>query len=301
MHLGLLAFLIVEWKKSTHQQVGLNSNVQVISAVMISDAKQSTMRRHPPVPTPKVEKPIPKVEPKPEPKVEPKPEPKPEPKVEPKPKLEKLQPVKAEPKPELTKAKDTEAKAKAETAKKLAEAKEAAKKLAVKKAEEEKAKTKALQQKLMQDKLKAEQQKLKAERQKAAAEAKKLQQKLMQQQLASEQQQLKEAAEEQHQALQLQGQMDLYKSQIIAAISQYWVVPPEANPSIYCQLLIKLAPTGVVLQIDMLHSSGNDVLDRSAKTAVNKASPLPVPKDPALFNNFRELRLTFRPEGVTSS
>jgi colicin import membrane protein len=118
-------------------------------------------------------------------------------------------------------------------------------------------------------------------------------QKAMQQQIEAEQKQM--AAE----AKQTQGEIDKYKALIIAAISQHWIVPQDVADNIYCQLLVHVAPGGDVLNIDLVKSSGNDVLDRSARTAVLKASPLPVPKDLTLFNNFRLLKLTVRPEGIT--
>lgn len=283
LHVALLVVIMKQWSNETPQQVGLNSNVHVISAVVLSDAKESTrtppksakpiekkVEPKKPEPTPLVEK---KIEPKPETKVETKTESKPEPKPEPKP--EKSLPKTKNPLAELAKEK------------------------AVK--EEQKLKTEKaqLQKKLLEQQLAAEQKKVKTEQQKEKAQAKALAQKLLQEQLASEERNLKLAAQEQQQSLQLQGVLDQYKSQIIAAISQYWVVPPETSPSIYCQLLIRVAPTGTVLSIELLRSSGDPVLDRSAQTAVRKASPLPVPKDPKAFDNFRELRLTFRPEGIS--
>ncbi|QLH41403.1 MAG: cell envelope integrity protein TolA [Coxiellaceae bacterium] len=48
----------------------------------------------------------------------------------------------------------------------------------------------------------------------------------------------------------------------------------------------------------MVRSSGNSALDNSAVSAVFKTSPLPVPTDAELFDKFRELRLTVRPENI---
>ncbi len=299
LHLILLWVIIHQWSDEAPRQYGLNSNVQVISAVAISESKVSTQA--PQKVAKPVEKPTPKpIPPKPEPKPEPKakPEPKPAPKAEVKPKpvpekkAEAAKPLKTEvakAAPKVT-PKPTAAELKTKALKEKQE------KLKQQKLNAEKAQQ--LQQKLMQQQLAAEQKKLKEQQQKAASQAKALQQKLWQEQLASERSQLQKAAQESHQALQLQGALDEYKSQIIAAISQYWIVPPETTPNMYCRLLIKLAPTGAVLKVEMLHSSGDPVLDRSAREAVMKASPLPIPKEARLFDSFRELRLSFRPEGV---
>ena len=281
LHLVLLIVMMSHWPDEAPRQVGLNSNVQVISAVAISSAKVSTQT--PPKP---IEKPVTKpVEPPVQKTVESKPAPE---------KKAATPPPSAKPKPEPVKLKPSAAQLKATAAAKALKQKQ--EKLKQQKLNAEKAKQ--LQKKLLAQQLAAEQKKLKAQQQKEATQAKALQQKILQQQLASEQRNLQKAAEEQRQAMQLQGALDEYKSQIIAAISQYWIVPPETQANIYCRLLIHLAPTGMVLKVDMLHSSGDPVLDRSAREAVLKASPLPVPKEARLFDSFRELRLSFRPEGV---
>lgn len=95
-----------------------------------------------------------------------------------------------------------------------------------------------------------------------------------------------------------QGQIDKYKALIIQAISQQWIVPDIKNKNESCKILVHLAPGGVVLSVTVTQSSGDDVLDRSAEIAINKASPLPVPKDSALFNNFRDINLTVQPQGI---
>jgi colicin import membrane protein len=123
-----------------------------------------------------------------------------------------------------------------------------------------------------------------------------LMQKTMQEQLANEVGQIATAAA----SAQLQGKVDKYKALIIQSIAQYWIVPDNVDSGVYCQLLVHLAPGGEVLSVELTRSSGNMVLDRSAKTAVLKASPLPVPEDLLLFNDFRELLLTVRPSGVVA-
>lgn len=123
-----------------------------------------------------------------------------------------------------------------------------------------------------------------------------LMQKTMQEQLANEEQQIATAAA----STQFQGKIDKYKALIIQSIAQYWIVPDNVDAGAYCQLSVRLAPGGEVLSVELLRGSGNAVLDRSAKIAVLKASPLPVPEDPSLFDGFRELLLTVRPSGVVA-
>ena len=93
------------------------------------------------------------------------------------------------------------------------------------------------------------------------------------------------------------GLADKYKAMIIQAISEQWVVPQNLPKNISCILDIRVAPGGVVLQVTVKKSSGNPVLDNSAVAAVNKASPLPVPTDASLFDDFRTITLTVRPDG----
>lgn len=85
------------------------------------------------------------------------------------------------------------------------------------------------------------------------------------------------------------------------AISSQWNVPEGVAGGDFCQLLIQLAPGGVVLDTRTLKSSGNLALERSAQAAVLKASPLPVPEDAGLFDNIRNIKLMFRPEGIVGN
>ncbi len=96
----------------------------------------------------------------------------------------------------------------------------------------------------------------------------------------------------------VQSEIDKYKSLLISAISNRWIVPEGLNPSLMCQLSIRLAPGGTVLSVNIAKSSGNSVLDRSAVAAVYKASPLPVPGDSDAFQQFRQVSLKVRPEKI---
>jgi len=96
----------------------------------------------------------------------------------------------------------------------------------------------------------------------------------------------------------MQGEVDKYKALILQAIANEWIIPEEINEGAYSKFLVSVGPKGVILDVRLIGSSGNALLDRSAKTAVLKASPLPVP-DGILFDDFREIRLTVRPEGIS--
>ena len=59
---------------------------------------------------------------------------------------------------------------------------------------------------------------------------------------------------------------------------------------------VRLIPGGEVLEAKIVRSSGDAVFDRSVENAVQKASPLPLPENPELLEQFREIEFIFRPE-----
>ncbi len=113
----------------------------------------------------------------------------------------------------------------------------------------------------------------------------------VQKQQAAAQQAVLDAAN----AARVAGEVDKYKALIITAISQQWILPQNADSSMSSQFRIRLAPNGAVLEVSLTRSSGDAILDRSAQSAIYKASPLPVPNDPTTFNLFRDISLTVRP------
>lgn len=180
---------------------------------------------------------------------------------------------------ELKKQKDELVKQKELEAKKLVE-------LNKKKAEE-----KAKADKLKSEQAKAEQQraeKARADQAKADMERKK-------QADAAAAQQAAQNAENQ---ARIAGEVDKYKALIVNAIGRNWILPENVNSSLTCQFRIRLAPDGAVLDVQLTRGSGDPLLDRSAQTAIYKASPLPVPTDAETFNMFRDISLTVRPEQV---
>ena len=62
-----------------------------------------------------------------------------------------------------------------------------------------------------------------------------------------------------------------------------------------CELLIRIIPGGDVVEATIVKSSGNAIFDRRAETAVQAASPLPVPAEDHLFEQMRELNIIFEP------
>lgn len=103
------------------------------------------------------------------------------------------------------------------------------------------------------------------------------------------------------QSRQAQGEVNKYKALILQAISEHWLVPMQANKHLYCELMIRLAPGGMVLDVQVIKTSGDPSLDSSARAAVIKASPLPAPHDPDAFQAFRQFVLKVKPENILES
>ena len=79
-------------------------------------------------------------------------------------------------------------------------------------------------------------------------------------------------------------------------VKQNWIQPTLPTSGLSCKIRVKLIPGGEVIDARVIQSSGASVFDRSAKTAVLKASPLPVPTDPSLFSRFRTFEFIFKPQ-----
>jgi colicin import membrane protein len=83
--------------------------------------------------------------------------------------------------------------------------------------------------------------------------------------------------------------------QIIARIQRAWIRPPSARPGVTCIVLVSQVPGGEVTSVRVDSCSINDAaLRQSVEDAVYRASPLPEPPDPAIFQ--RNLRLEFAPQ-----
>lgn len=223
-------------------------------------------KSNPPPPPPEPPKPEPQ---KPEPKVEPKPEPTPpkeEPKADiavkkkepkPEPKVEKKEPPKPDP-AELKKKED-------ELKKKEAEQK--------KKAEEKKQQD--LLRKLQQEALKDDPD------------------------MHDQEMQQIEAARKADQARQAaaasKGAVDEYAAKIKSKI--YSKMNRQACGNSVPEYNISLLVTGQVAGTPRLaKSSGIPACDDAALRAIMQAQPLPMPTDPELSANFRDLRIPFKPE-----
>jgi colicin import membrane protein len=87
--------------------------------------------------------------------------------------------------------------------------------------------------------------------------------------------------------------LDEYIARIQRTVKGNWILPQDLQGNPEAIFLVTQLPTGDVLLIKLLKSSGNPAYDTAVERAILKSSPLPLPSDKALFD--RELKLTFRP------
>ena len=85
-----------------------------------------------------------------------------------------------------------------------------------------------------------------------------------------------------------------YIAQIRDKIERNWIRPPGVAPGLEANVRIAQIPDGEVVQVEIITSSGNAAFDRSIEEAVLRSSPLPLPKDPSLFD--RSIMIAFEPE-----
>jgi colicin import membrane protein len=90
--------------------------------------------------------------------------------------------------------------------------------------------------------------------------------------------------------------VDKYIPLIRQRVSRSWNSPVGIAKGLKCTVRVRLAPGGKVLSAAVVRPSGNANFDRSVEYAVYKAEPLPLPEDPTLFDNFREIEFVFDPD-----
>lgn len=129
-------------------------------------------------------------------------------------------------------------------------------------------------------------QKEEAERRKKADEAKAL---------AAREDELRRQLEEEEGLMQARssGAMSQYMAMIQQHVERRWIRPPSARSGIECEIKVAQGPSGTVLSVNIGRCNGDQAVQQSIETAVQRASPLPLPKDPRLFE--RNLVFVFKP------
>jgi colicin import membrane protein len=144
----------------------------------------------------------------------------------------------------------------------------------------------------------------KAEAERAAAaktEADRKAQQLAQQRKAEQERAQREAdlrsqlASEEHvNAVQSSPAKAEYLSLITARINRAWIRPASARPGVRCSLHITQIPGGEITHVVVAGCNGDEAVRQSVETAAYRASPLPAPSDPALFDP--NIDVTFAPD-----
>ena len=175
-----------------------------------------------------------------------------------------------------------------------AKPKESAQDVAHKKAE-----AAAKQQAIVLEKKRAEEKarkeaalKKKKQQQEAAAQRHQQAQKELKQALAAEEQERTAQANE----AKAMAAMAELEGLIRERVTRNWVKPAGAPDGLNCLVRVRLTPGGEVLNVSIVKRSGNEQFDRSVVAAVYKATPLPVPHDPKLFQYVREINIKFDPK-----
>ena len=113
--------------------------------------------------------------------------------------------------------------------------------------------------------------------------------------LAREQEDAQRRIAEQQAAAQARLRNE-YIERIRARIKRFVVMPPNLQGNPEADFNVVLLPGGEVLSAKLKRASGNAAYDSAVERAIHKAAPLPLPPDPAMFRDFRELNLKFRPQ-----
>ena len=102
------------------------------------------------------------------------------------------------------------------------------------------------------------------------------------------------AAEENRLAAVDAGALAVYLEQSRHKIYRNWSVPASAREDLECAGRVRQAPGGEVIGVTILTCNGDDAVRRSIEAAIRKASPLPDPSDPNLFDRNILLNLGIR-------
>ncbi len=173
---------------------------------------------------------------------------------------------------------------KEEEKKKAAAEKKQKEELAKKKKEEELKKKKAEEAKKKAEQLKkkkAEEKRRQQELDKAAEEA------MLQDELADEAEEARRAARQG----QLLTEKQRYVAMIVERVRQSWFTDDTMNGK-ECIIELKLASNGFVTSLNVV--GGDSAVCNAAVNAINRVGRFPMPEDPDLNAEFRELRLPFK-------
>ncbi len=92
------------------------------------------------------------------------------------------------------------------------------------------------------------------------------------------------------------SEINKYRRLIKEEVTRHWNIPATANDDLLCEVKVRLIPSGDVVEVQIIKSSGDAAFDRSVEKAVYRAAPLSVPPvESGLFDEFREVVFQFEP------
>ncbi|MCL1065499.1 cell envelope integrity protein TolA [Shewanella olleyana] len=201
-------------------------------------------------------------------------------------KLKEQETLKANNAAKAAKLKEEQEKEKAQKAAELRKKQEAERQAAEKKAAEKRKAEEAAAAKKREDERKRKEE---AERKRKAEEAERArQEREMAEAMAAEQVALSATRNK-----QVVSEVNKYTAMIKSTIQRNLVVD-ESMRGKSCRVLIRLAQDGFVTASQTL--SGDQVVCRAAKAAINKAGRLPVSSEADVYNKMKEINLTVSPE-----
>jgi colicin import membrane protein len=154
-----------------------------------------------------------------------------------------------------------------------------------------------------QEQQRVEEQQRRAEEQRRQDDARR-QEEQRQQQIAEQQRQAEQARldADNRQRAETEAEMVMaYTSVIHDLVQRNWSRPPSARNNMTAVLRIRLMPTGDVVDVEIVRSSGDFAFDRAAENAVRAVGRFSELQGmpPRMFErSFRSLLLTFRPEDL---
>jgi colicin import membrane protein len=105
----------------------------------------------------------------------------------------------------------------------------------------------------------------------------------------------RQLAEEEHvSAVEASPARAQYIARLSSRIQNAWIKPPSAHAGLDCVVNITQVPGGEVTSAHVSQCNGDAAARQSIENAVYRASPLPPPPDPALFE--RNLVIHFHPD-----
>ncbi|NKC01074.1 MAG: cell envelope integrity protein TolA [Pseudomonadales bacterium] len=164
-----------------------------------------------------------------------------------------------------------------------------------KKAEQDRAelarKERADNEKAAQDRLAQENARKELERLERMARLSELAETSMQDAIALENAEMQSGSEE--------AVVQSYHAAIYDLVRRNWSRPPSARTGMSVRVQVELIPTGEVIAVTIVDSSGNAAFDRSAEHAVQRAGRFEVPQENNLFEaHFRRFYILFKPEDL---